>query len=224
MKRKTQFDRNMDYLKKKAKDNNILKRIIVKPKKVTRKVQAYGLIFAMLCVMLANPVTVRADNVSVPSSGSASQEVTATFSIDDDTLSNLGYGVIASIPISIPLAFNSTTKIFSNSAAVYCSGVLPAGKKVSVTVNESAEKYGKVYDSDNEATSVKTKSGFDISLSKTSWSKSECYENLTKINASQDATQTGDLTVAIPGKGFIPKGAGTFNTYVPLVISQSDGD
>ena len=224
MRRKNHYERNYTNHKNRSKDSRLLRRIIVKPKKVTRRAQAYGLILVMLCMILANPATVMADNVSVPSSGSASQEVTATFSIDDDTLSNLGYGVIASIPISMPLSFNSSTKVFSNSAAVYCSGVLPSGKKVSVTVNESAEKYGKVFDSENESTSVKSKTGFDISLSKTDWSKSECYENLSKINASQDATQTGNLTVAIPGNGFIPKGAGTFSTYVPLIISQSDED
>ena len=222
MKRKNHYERSNTSHRNRQKESRLLRRIIVKPKKAKRRIQAYGLMLAMLVMLLADPVSVRADDVSIPSSGSESREVTASFSIDDDTLSNLGYGVIASIPVSMPLSFNSSTKVFSNSAAVYCSGVLASGKKVSVTVNETAEKYGKVFDSDSESTSVKSKSGFDISLSKTDWSKSECYENLSRINASEDVTQTGSLTVAIPGKGFIPKGAGTFSTYVPLIISQSD--
>ena len=81
MRRKNHYERNYTNHKNRSKDSRLLRRIIVKPKKVTRRAQAYGLILAMLCMIFANPATVLADNVSVPSSGSASQEVTATFSI-----------------------------------------------------------------------------------------------------------------------------------------------
>ena len=191
-------------------------------RKQLRRTKSFVIIFALICGIMAAPYNVRADSVDVPSSGTTSEEVTATFTIDEDTLASLGYGVIASIPVSMPLSYDTGTKVFSNSAGVYCSGVLDSGKRVSVTVDTTGEKYGKVYHANEDPVSVSGKSGFDISLSKTKWSKAECYTNLSKVNNSEDATETGILSVKIPGTGFIPSGAGTFNTYVPIIIKQED--
>ena len=166
--------------------------------------------------------TARAEDVTVPSTGSENKNVTATFTIDDETLASLGYSAVASIPVSMTLSYNSSSKLFTNSGTVYCSGILNDGKKISVTVNESGEKYGKVFDSTDAATSVAGKAGYSVSLSKTAWSKSECQENLSKINNSEAATKTGTLTISVPGKGFIPSGTGTFKTYAPLVIAMTD--
>lgn len=195
---------------------------LVASKKKRTRPRTFVLAFALVFSLLASPITSLADSVDVPSSGSTNEEVTATFTIDEDILSSLGYGVIASIPVSMPLAYDSTSKNFSKSADVYCSGVLAGGKQISVSVNESGEKFGKIYHSNEVPVSVKGKSGFDISLSKTKWSKAECYTNLSKVNNSEDATETGTLSVTIPGNGFIPSGAGTFNTYVPIIIKQED--
>ncbi|MBR1627857.1 MAG: hypothetical protein IJ679_01150 [Lachnospiraceae bacterium] len=190
-------------------------------RRLRRTLASITLVAAMAFSVLAGQ-TARAEDVTVPSTGSEGKNVTATFTIDDDTLASLGYSAVASIPVSMTLSYNSSSKLFTNSGTVYCSGVLDSGKKVSVTVNESGEKYGKVYDSTEAATSVVGKTGFSVSLSKTAWSKSECQENLTKINNSEEATKTGTLTISVPGKGFIPSGTGTFKTYAPLAISMTD--
>ena len=190
-------------------------------RKIKRTLASTALIAAMAFSLLVGQ-TARAEDVTVPSTGSESKNVTATFTIDDDTLASLGYSAVASIPVSMTLSYNSSSKLFSNSGTVYCSGILNDGKKISVMVNESGEKYGKVYDPSETATSIAGKTGYSVSLTKTAWSKSECQENLTKINNSEEATKTGTLTISVPGKGFIPSGTGTFKTYAPLVISMTD--
>ena len=168
----------------------------------------------------AFPMPLRAEELTVPADGSANGEVTATFTIDDEVLAGLGYNVIASIPVTLPLSYNSAAKNFSNEGTVYCSGILPTGKKVTVTVNESGEKYGKIYDPSNAAESVAGQTGFDVTLSRTTWTKADCYTNLTKRRGGDEATETGSLSVTVPGSSFIPKATGTFKTYVPLVIRQ----
>lgn len=194
-------------------------------KKIRRRLRrnlASVTLMAAITLSMLTGQTVHAEDVTVPSTGSENKNVTATFTIDDDTLASLGYSAVASIPVSMTLSYNASNKLFSNSGKVYCSGILNDGKKISVTVNESGEKYGKVYDSSDVATSIAGKAGYSVSLSKTSWSKSECAENLTKINNSEEATKTGTLTISVPGKGFIPSGTGTFKTYAPLVIAMTN--
>lgn len=191
-------------------------------KKLRKWMSGVTMAAVMVCGTLSGAMTAYADDVTVPSSGNASRDVTATFSIDDDTLASLGYSAVASIPVSMTLSYNSSDKVFRNSGTVYCSGLLDNGKKISVTVNESGEKYGKVYDPSDAATSVAGKSGFSVSLSKTAWSKAECRENLEKLNNSEAASKTGTLTISVPGRGFIPSGTGTFKTYAPLVIAMTD--
>ena len=77
MKRKNHYEHSSTSHRNRQKDSRLLRRIIVKPKKVKRRIQAYAMMLAMLVMMLADPVSVRADDVSVPSSGSESREVTA---------------------------------------------------------------------------------------------------------------------------------------------------
>ncbi|MBR1634335.1 MAG: hypothetical protein IJ682_04635 [Lachnospiraceae bacterium] len=171
---------------------------------------------------LCMPSAARADDVEVPPAGDTSRDVTAAFTVDEATLADLGYGAVASIPVSMTLPYDSTAKAFSDSVTVYCSGVLGDGKKASVTVNADADKYGVIRGPGAETASVKGKTGFSVSLSKTEWTKDECRENLTKLSGNNEATKTGTLSVTVPGKGFIPSGTGAFRTYVPLVIGQED--
>ena len=189
-----------------------------------KRARAAAAVLALAIALTASPAAAKADSVAVPGEGSTDGEVTATFSITEDMLPGLGYGVVASIPVSMALAYDTQDKTFSNSAAVYCSGVLADGRKVSVTVDGSSDKYGKVYDEADRASSVKVKTGFSVSMSKTSWSKAECMENLEGLDSGGEAAKTGELSVSVPGKGFIPSGTGTFRTYVPLVIRQEAAD
>lgn len=177
-----------------------------------------GLALAM--IFLTQIATVRADELNVPADGSASGEVSATFSVDDEILSQLGYNAVASVPLSLPLSYNPDTKKFANSGIIYCRGIVPEGKKITICVNETGLKYGKLYDPDGETTDMSDVTGFDISLTKNSWSRTDCYTNLKRINAGSDASVTGSISVTVPGRGFVPSSNGTYTTYVPLTIRQ----
>ena len=194
-------------------------------RRIRKSLMAVALVGAIACGTMSNPGMALAwdrEEVDVPSSGNIRRDVSATFTISDGILGDLGYSAVASIPVSMSLDYDWTTRLFTQAAVVYCSGVLDSGKKISITVNESGEKYGKVYDPSDEASSVAGKTGYSVSLSKTSWSKAECRENLEKISDGLEATKDGELSISVPGRGFIPSGMGTFKTYAPLVISMED--
>ncbi len=182
------------------------------------------LIMAAMTGVLVLPAEALADEVTVPADGSASSEVEARFTIDEDVLNSLGYNCIASIPINLPLVYNDTTGKFSNTASIYCSGILPAGKQAQITINQDSSRFGNVYDPDENAASVKGKTGFSVNLSKSVWTKQDCLTNLSDINESNSPRETGTLSVSVPGKGFIPSSTGTYTTYIPLIISEESSD
>ncbi len=165
-------------------------------------------------------ISARASEVEVPADGSAAGEVSATFTIDDELLAELGYNVVASVPLSLPLNYNASSKKFANSGKIFCRGIVPSGKKITINVNEAGLKYGKLYDPDGTSTDLSGAEGFNISLSRNEWSKAECYTNLSKIRAGDDASVTSSLSVTVPADGFIPTSGGTYTTYVPLTIRQ----
>ena len=113
-----------------------------------------------LCAALLlsiTPLTAHAENtdVTVPTFGSSSQDVTATFTIDNDILIDLGYGAIVSVPVTVPLDYKSNTKTFEGSRTVYCSGVIDDDKKVTVSVDTISTEYGKIVDSSSNEYYVK---------------------------------------------------------------------
>ena len=193
-------------------------------KKLTKfgpKPAVLALIGALL--LCGSPLTAYASNtdVTVPSSGTADQNVTATFTIDNDTLIDLGYGAVVSVPLTIPLSYKSTTKTFEGEGEIYCSGLLAEGKVVEVTIDPTDEKYGFVSDSEGTSYNVRSSLDFGVSLDKFRWTPAEMQENLTNIQAGNYSDIIGgELFVAIPGLGFVPKVTGNFESIVPLVIQQ----
>ena len=161
------------------------------------------------------------NDVTVPTSGESSQDVTATFTIDNDILIDLGYGAIASVPVTVPLSYNSSDKTFEGERTVYCSGVINDGKKVTVNVDTVSTDLGKIVDSSDNEYNVDEDDGFAVNLSRTEWSQSEMASNLAKKNAGNaDNLITSTLSVVIPGLGFVPKVTGSFESTIPLLIKQ----
>ncbi len=160
-------------------------------------------------------------DVTIRPAGESSQNVTATFTIDNDTLVDLGYGAIASIPITVPLSYNSSDKAFEGERQVYCAGVIGDGKKVTVNVDTISTDLGKIVDDQNNEYNVSTAEGFAVNLSRTEWSQSEMASNLAKKNAGNfDNMIASTLSVTIPGRGFVPKVTGSFESKIPLLIRQ----
>ncbi len=189
----------------------------------TKRVVAFAMA-AIMC-MTGSQMKVFAANdatVSVPNSGSAEQSVTATFTIDEDTLTDLGYGAVVYVPLTVPLAYKSHTKTFEGKKTVYCSGVINEGKQVSVSIDTVNSDYGTVKDEGDNSYQVKNRENFAVSLSKTVWSQKEMLQNFNIISNEGELSHlnTGTSSVTIPGKGFVPKITGDFPTVVPLIIKQ----
>ena len=160
-------------------------------------------------------------DITIRPSGVSSQDVTATFTVDNDTLIDLGYGAIASIPITVPLTYNSSTKSFEGERQVYCAGVIGDGKKVTVNVDTISTDLGKIVDDQNNEYNVSTAEGFAVNLSRTEWGQSEMETNLARKNAGHmDNIIASTLSVTIPGRGFVPKVTGSFESTIPLLIRQ----
>ena len=191
------------------------------------RLKAVPIVFSAALLMMISPLSVHAENtdVNVPSFGSSGQDVTATFTIDNDTLIDLGYGAIVSVPVTVPLSYKSLTKTFEGDREVYCSGIINDGKKVTVNVDTVSTDLGKIVDSSNNEYYVDGKEGFAVNLSRTEWSQSEMASNLTKVNnGNLDNLIKSTLSVTIPGRGFVPRVTGAFESKVPLLIRQENAD
>ena len=191
------------------------------------RLKAVPIVFSAALFMMISPLSVHAENtdVNVPSFGSSGQDVTATFTIDNDTLIDLGYGAIVSVPVTVPLSYKSLTKTFEGDREVYCSGIINDGKKVTVNVDTVSTDLGKIVDSSNNEYYVDGKEGFAVNLSRTEWSQSEMASNLTKVNnGNLDNLIKSTLSVTIPGRGFVPRVTGAFESKVPLLIRQENAD
>lgn len=191
------------------------------------RLKAVPIVFSAALLMMISPLSVHAENtdVNVPSFGSSGQDVTATFIIDNDTLIDLGYGAIVSVPVTVPLSYKSLTKTFEGDREVYCSGIINDGKKVTVNVDTVSTDLGKIVDSSNNEYYVDGTQGFAVNLSRTEWSQSEMASNLTKVNnGNLDNLIKSTLSVTIPGRGFVPRVTGAFESKVPLLIRQENAD
>ena len=179
----------------------------------------------MACLLMVSTLSAHAENtdVNVPSFGSSGQDVTATFTIDNDTLIDLGYGAVVSVPVTVPLSYKSLTKTFEGDREVYCSGIINDGKKVTVNVDTVSTDLGKIVDSSNNEYYVDGTDGFAVNLSRTEWSQSEMASNLTKVNnGNLDNLIKSTLSVTIPGRGFVPRVTGAFESTIPLLIRQEN--
>ena len=174
--------------------------------------------------VLSTAVNVNAastSTVTVPSSSFADQDVTASFEITDAILQDLGYGAYVSVPLSVSLTYDSSSKKFTGTMSYYAAGVIDDGYKVSIKVDSANSGYGYVTDSKDNSYYVKNKDGFAVNLSVAEFSKSDMSRNLTFVEAENyDNVVSGVLSVSIPGKGFVPKVTGKFESLVPLTIKK----
>jgi hypothetical protein len=188
----------------------------------SRKLSLLALALAMVLFAVPKTAYASSSTSTVPSTGTTSKNVTATFTIDDEIMQQLGYGAVISVPVNIPLSYSEFFKKFVGSAEIVCSGVIDEGKSVVVSIDTSSASYGRISDSGSNTYSVKGKDGFAINLTKDSWTSAEMLTNYNILN-NEDTTDDGTtlsslLSVNIPGNGFIPKVTGDFTTTVPLVI------
>lgn len=190
-------------------------------KRMTAAVLTVGVALGALPGVTAFADTTK--DVAVPSTGQTTQDVKAYFNVTQEDLNALGYDLIVTVPLSFQLGFDKLNKAYKGSGKVSASGVLDSGKAVSVKIDTSHEKYGKIFvgDSITDVTSGGS-SGFKSSLTTERWSQLMCYENLKNRMNSSAPKWSSDLYVTVPFSAFTLKDLGEYYTTVPLVISLTD--
>lgn len=176
---------------------------------------------AAICVGGMPAGYVFAEDVSVTDSVT-NRTVTGRFTVSESDLADMGYGPTASVPLNIGLSYESASSRYSGSGEVYAYGVINSGKQISVSIDTSDERLGDVYDSNNVDCTTETGSGYDCSLSKVDWSRTECYKNYTDISDGKSVTHMSVLSVTVPKACFIPTGTGDYKAYVPLKIQLTE--
>lgn len=67
-----------------------------------------------------------------------SATTTAGLTIDNTVIEDMGYGLIASVPVTMDLAYDSNTKSFKGASDVYASGIVDAGKSVNIKTTQES--------------------------------------------------------------------------------------
>ena len=190
---------------------------------LTKKVAMMAAAGALVVSAASQSGSVFAAEVDVPTDGSSTTRlVNGNFTVTKDDLNAMGYGPKVSVPLSVSLTFDSSAKSYSGTGEVYAYGVVDSGKKVSVAVDDTHEKYGRAYNASEQDCTQTDPQGFSCTLSKTAWNQSECYANMAAKNDSGLVTNTGDLSVTVSKNTFLPRGTGAHKTYIPLVIEMTE--
>lgn len=190
-------------------------------KDVTRL--ALSVMLALSFVFGASQASVYADDrdVSLTMVGEVKNEtVAAKFTVTRQTIIDLGYDTVVSIPVEIGLTLNTTTKVFEGSGNVTAYGVLDEDQAVTVEIKDTDAAYGVINGPDSFSRNLKEK-GFGVTLSKKKWTPDECYDNLEKKTDGEALTQAnvGTLAVSVPGTRFVPRYLDDYTTTIPLMIS-----
>lgn len=185
-----------------------------------RKFAALALTLATM--IAATPMSVFAESQTVDVSETDSFAVSASASVTEQELADLGLNLIVSFPTEIALSLNED-KEFVGSDKIYAYGILDPGNILSVTIDYDSTAYGKVmYRSvgslsggmeaeDNYRANVTT------SLSKTSFTASETQENYLKRENGEEMSGYSTLSVTIAN--LLPsEGKGVYFTNVPLKL------
>ena len=108
-----------------------------------KKIAAVLLTLTAFCAALPSNVFAADQTVTVGDGGS-SCEVTASATVTDQDLEDLGLNVVVSFPTEVALALDKGTKSFKGSDSIYAYGIMDSGKSLTVAIDPANAAYGKV--------------------------------------------------------------------------------
>uniref|UniRef100_UPI004057098A hypothetical protein n=1 Tax=Agathobacter sp. TaxID=2021311 RepID=UPI004057098A len=176
---------------------------------------------AMAAFMTALPVNAFASEQVVDPAENDSVEITASATVTDADLTELGLNVVVSFPVEIALTLDED-KAFSGAGTVYAYGIMDTASTPSVTIDDTNAAYGKVkYRADAQSEGTDSAANFFANvtetLSKESFSAEETLNNYLAQREGSDMPASSSLAVSI--KNLIPtSGTGIYYTNVPLKI------
>ena len=199
-----------------------------------KKIAAVLLTLTAFCAALPSNAFAADQTVTVGDGGS-SCEVTASATVTDQDLEDLGLNVVVSFPTEVALSLDKGTKSFKGSGNIYACGVMDSGKSLTVAVDPANAAYGKVKyragagaqvssPSNNFFASVTEKlvkvsnSTSGAQLDEAAFSAAETLQNYLDKAGSDEISTYARLDVELGG--LIPaSGKGIYFTNVPFKIA-----
>ncbi len=144
------------------------------------------------------------------------------FTVTDEILNDLNYGLVVSIPYDFELAYDSEKKEYSGSDVLTCYGITGGSSSVKVEIDEESSTYGTIYDEKWNAYKLHSWTPYAVSLTKNVWTPEELKSNYESYadTMSYDGLENAILSITVPGKGFTPRSTGDYRAYVPIKISK----
>lgn len=176
-----------------------------------------------------------ADQTVTVEGGGSSCEVTASATVTNQDLEDLGLNVVVSFPTEVALALDKGTKSFKGSGSIYAYGIMDSGQSLTVAIDSANDAYGKVKyranagaqvssPSNNFFASVTEKlvkvsnSASGEQLDEATFSASETLQNYLDKAGSEEMSAYAKLDVELGG--LIPaSGKGIYFTNVPFKIA-----
>lgn len=150
-----------------------------------KKIAAVLLTLTALCTAVPASVFAADQTVTVEDGGS-SCEVTASATVTDQDLEDLGLNVVVSFPTEVALALDKGAKSFKGSGSIYACGVMDSGKSLTVAVDSANAAYGKV--------KYRASAGAQVSSPSNNFFAS-VTEKLVKVSNSTSGTEQLDEAV-----------------------------
>lgn len=150
-----------------------------------KKIAAVLLTLTALCT--AVPVGVfAADQTVTVGDGGSSCEVTASATVTDQDLEDLGLNVVVSFPTEVALALDKGTKSFKGSGSIYAYGIMDSGSSLTVAIDSANAAYGKM--------KYRASAGAQVSSPSNNFFAS-VTEKLVKVSDSAPSTEQLDEAV-----------------------------
>lgn len=187
----------------------------------TLKKKFTAALLTIMAFMTALPVNTFASEQTVDPAENDSYEITASATVTDAELTELGLNVVVSFPVEIALTLDED-HAFSGTGTVYAYGIMDDGSTLSITIDETNAVYGKVkYRADEQSEGTDSAANFFAevteTLSKESFSAAETLSNYLAKREVTNIPVVSSLAVSI--KNLIPtSGTGIYYTNVPLKI------
>ena len=149
-------------------------------------------------------------------------DISDLFSLTEDELDDLGYQTILTLPVAVPLSYDSENNRYQGTDnGIYVTGIVPNGKKVTCGIAEqSTTLTGPL--SDTYTIPYGTK-GYRASLSKSEWTQAEANNNLKAVEGTEGKTEEdlikSTLSVAIDAHSFIPRNTGEYQFPVQVRVA-----
>lgn len=177
------------------------------------KIAAAIISLTALCAMIPANVFAAEQTVEAGESGNAC-EVTASATVTDQELKDLGLNVVVSFPTEVALALDKDSKEFKGTGNIYAYGIMDSGKQLAVAIDSENAAYGKVKYRDTAGGAASTSANnFFASVS----------EKMIKVSNSVDGVgQLDEVTFTAPEtlQNYLDKSADSeIGTYAKLSVN-----